>query len=153
MPALKKLGSETKSAKSAVSTIEGKPPSPRTRLAIIFPAAWKARRDMGIRSVQGKPGSADSVVVRDGVNSEPGKPEELPRYTNTPAMTMKIAWSAKDAARTQRLRSPNLRWKEAVATEPSRKAKTDTTDFVQARRGDETGRSETPRAAKTVLPV
>ena len=105
---------------------------------------------MGIRSVLGKPGSVGDVVW---FILDPGEPDELPRYTITPAIMIKKAWSVEDAARTQRFLSPNLRWNDAVATEPSRKAKTDATDFVQARRGEDTGRSETPRAAKIVLPV
>jgi hypothetical protein len=70
-----------------------------------------------------------------------------------PEIPIRSDWIRNDEKRTQRLRSPKVRWKYAVTAEPSRNERTETTDFVQASFGEETGRSDTPRAAKMVLPV
>ena len=108
---------------------------------------------MEMRSLQGKPGSAGRVEIRFRDIAGAGEPEECPRYTRTPAAAMNRDCIKNEQARTQRLVSPNLRWNDAVATAPRKKATMETTDFVQASRGDDTGRSETPSAAKIVLPV
>jgi hypothetical protein len=62
-------------------------------------------------------------------------------------------WKEKEAARTQRLRSPKVRWKAEIRAAPSRKERMEVRDLVQAREGVEMGRSLAPRARKIVLPV
>ena len=138
--------------------MQGSPPQSRTRLAMTFAAAWKARSAIGIRSVHGNPGSAGkartpSSPLRKAIASDPGAPEECPRYTKTPATVMSTPCTRNEVARTHRFRSPMRRWKNAVATAPARNESTETTDFVQPNLGESTGRLDTPKAANTVLPV
>jgi hypothetical protein len=68
-------------------------------------------------------------------------------------MIVTAIWKEKEAARTQRLRSPKVRWKAEMSAAPSRKERMEVRDFVQAREGVEMGRSFAPRARKIVFPV
>ena len=68
-------------------------------------------------------------------------------------MVVTAIWKEKEAASTQRLRSPKVRWKAEIRAAPSRKERMEVRDLVQAREGVEMGRSLAPRARKIVFPV
>ena len=125
--------------------MQGRKPYSRARLAMTLADAWNASRAIGRRSIHGNPGSVSDCGS--------GAPEAGVSWTKIPAVRIKRDWSKNEEKRTQRLRSPKVRWKYAVTTEPRRNERTEATDFVQASLGEETGRLLTPRAAKIVLPV
>ena len=78
---------------------------------------------------------------------------EEPECTRIAEMVVTAIWKEKEAARTQRLRSPKVRWKAEMRAAPSRKERMEVSDLVQASDGVEIGRSFAPRARKIVFPV
>ena len=82
-----------------------------------------------------------------------GLPLECPSFTRTAETAIMSACSRNEMQSTQRFVAPRRRCSAVSSTLPSRKLRMLARDFVQAIRGAETGRSLTPSAAKTVLPV
>jgi hypothetical protein len=89
----------------------------------------------------------------EGSPGRAGDSLEDPECTRIAAMIVTAIWKAKEAARTQRLRSPKVRWKAEMRAAPSRKERIEVRDLVQARDGVEMGRLLAPRARKIVFPV
>jgi hypothetical protein len=89
----------------------------------------------------------------DGSPGLAGDSLEEPECTRMAAATVRAIWKAKEVARTQRLRSPKVRWNAEMRPAPSRKQRIEVRDLVQARDGVATGRSLAPRARKMVFPV
>ena len=89
----------------------------------------------------------------DGSPGRAGDSLEEPECTRMAEMMVTAIWKEKEAARTQRLRSPKVRWKAEMRAAPSRKERIDVRDLVQARDGVDMGRLLAPSARKIVLPV
>lgn len=136
---------------------------PRTRLATTLPEAWKLSKPMARRSIVGKPISRGippniepEVDVNAGAEGSPGLTGDSlddPECTSTAANAVTSIWNENEAASTQRLRSPKVRWKYEIRAAPSRKERMAVRDLSQAREGVSTGRELTPRARKIVFPV
>jgi hypothetical protein len=92
-------------------------------------------------------------LCADGSPGRAGDSLDEPECTSTAVMAVTSIWKPKEAARTQRLRSPKVRWKKEIDAAPKRKLRIAVRDFTQARVGVSTGREFTPRARKMVLPV
>ena len=93
------------------------------------------------------------LVRADGSPGRAGDSLEEPECTRIAEMVVTAIWKEKEAASTQRLRSPKVRWKAEIRAAPSRKERMEVRDLVQAREGVEMGRSLAPRARKIVFPV
>lgn len=89
----------------------------------------------------------------EGSSDLPGDSLEEPERTKKADMAVTSIWKKKEVARTQRLRSPNVRWKLEMSPAPSKKDRMAVSDFVQASDGVSTGRELTPRARNIVFPV
>jgi len=89
----------------------------------------------------------------DGSPGLAGDSLEDPEDTRMAEMIVTAIWKENEAARTQRLRSPKVRWKAEIKPAPSRKERIEVRDLVQARDGVAMGRSLAPRARKIVFPV
>ena len=89
----------------------------------------------------------------EGSPGRAGDSLEEPECTRMAEMIVTAIWKEKEAARTQRLRSPKVRWKAEMSAATSRKERMEVRDFVQAREGVEMGRSFAPRARNIVFPV
>jgi hypothetical protein len=89
----------------------------------------------------------------DGSPGRAGDSLEEPECTRMAEMMVTAIWKEKEAARTQRLRSPKVRWKAEMRAAPSRKERIEVRDLVQARDGVDMGRLLAPSARNIVLPV
>lgn len=101
----------------------------------------------------GKPISRGMPMGADGSPGLAGDSLEDPEDTRMAEMIVTAIWKENEAARTQRLRSPKVRWKAEIKPAPSRKERIEVRDLVQARDGVAMGRSLAPRARNMVFPV
>lgn len=99
------------------------------------------------------------IIVRDvnsGADGSPGLTGDSlddPECTSTAASAVTSIWKKNEAASTQRLRSPKVRWKKEIRAAPSRKERIAVRDLSQAKEGVSTGSEFAPRARKIVFPV
>lgn len=155
-PAVNKAGSDARSLYNVVSTTVGKGFKPRTLLATTLPAAWKLSKPIATRSMVGKPiysGTPPPNPKADGSPGFAGDSLVRPWVTRVAAVAVTSIWKVNEAARTQRLRSPKVRWKAEMRPAPRMKLRIAVRDLVQASEGLPIGRELTPRARKMVLPV
>lgn len=102
------------------------------------------------------PSIKSEAEVEAGADGSPGLTGDSlddPECTSTAAKAVTSIWNENEAASTQRLRSPKVRWKYEIKAAPSRKERMAVRDLSQARSGVSTGRELTPRARKIVFPV
>lgn len=99
------------------------------------------------------------IIVEDvssGADGSPGLTGDSlddPECTSTAASAVTSIWNENEAASTQRLRSPKVRWKADIRAAPRMKERIAVRDLSQARDGVSTGREFAPRARKIVFPV
>ena len=102
-------------------------------------------------------GSPPVVVrVEDVCEGSPGLTGDSlddPECTSAAASAVTSIWKEKEAASTQRLRSPKVRWKAEMSAAPRTKETMAVSDLSQAREGVLAGREFAPRARKIVFPV
>ena len=102
---------------------------------------------------------AHVVGVEDASSGAEGSPGltgdslDDPECTSAAASAVTSIWKEKEAASTQRLRSPKVRWKAEMSAAPRTKETMAVSDLSQAREGVLAGREFAPRARKIVFPV
>ena len=100
-----------------------------------------------------------NIVVEDASSGADGSPGltgdslDDPECTSAAASAVTSIWKEKEAASTQRLRSPKVRWKAEMSAAPRTKETMAVSDLSQAREGVLAGREFAPRARKIVFPV